>query len=440
MNLMIKNATVFTNDPSTGIIRKGYVGIDSNLIAFVSEHEIPAGKSEVFDAGGRLLMPGFVNAHGHLYSSLARGIAVKEPFPENFKEILESLWWKLDNCLDREEIYCSALIGAIDSVRCGTTTVFDHHSSQSCISGSLDLVASAAEKIGMRACLCFEVSDRNGRQAAKAGIEENARFARGIRDRCLITSSFGLHASFTLSDETLNLARKSEWESGAGFHIHAAEDQSDLIHAQSLGYNGVIHRLDRLKILTDNTILAHCIHISKKEMDIIADRGCFVAHNPQSNFNNAVGMADVQEMLARNINVCLGTDGFGPHMINEVRQSVFTMKQVRKNPSAGFSEAQKIMFGNNYLLASQKYGRPIGIIKKGALADLIIVDYIPPTPMNEANFMGHFLSGIGYSSISDVIIDGKFVLKHGKITAFDEEEIRNQAVRKTESLWKKFSL
>jgi len=237
--MFITNANLVTLDASGQIISDGALLIDDGLIAEVgSTQELSQrhGRELVLNAGGQVVMPGLINAHTHLYSTLARGMALKDEPPANFLQILERLWWRLDKALLKEDIFYSALIALISCIRHGTTTVIDHHASPGSIAGSLDLIAQALERTGLRGCLCYEVSDRDGPEKAEAGLQENSRFIQRCRQERnpKLAACFGLHASFTLCDETIKRCVELAGNLDVGFHLHVAEDAADVQDAELL--------------------------------------------------------------------------------------------------------------------------------------------------------------------------------------------------------------
>jgi cytosine/adenosine deaminase-related metal-dependent hydrolase len=236
--------------------------------------------------------PGLVCAHTHLYSALARGMPAPPRTPRTFPEILELVWWRVDRALDLEMLRWGALLGALEALEAGTTAIVDHHSSPSAVEGSLDVIAQACAEVGVRVLCCYEVTDRNGADGAKAGLAENERFLRA-GGRGLV----GAHASFTLSDETLDAVCGLATDLGVGVHVHVAEDPVDAAAGARLA-----ERAD------DRWILAHAVHLDRKLPGT-------VVHNPRSNLNNAVGYG----RPARFDRVALGTDGIGADMLEEFR-------------------------------------------------------------------------------------------------------------------------
>jgi putative selenium metabolism protein SsnA len=277
-----------------------------------------------WDAEGQLVLPGSICAHTHFYGAFSRGMDLPGQPPESFPQILERLWWRLDKALTLEDVRYSALVCLVDAIRHGTTTLIDHHASPNAIGGSLDVIGAAVQEAGLRASLCYEVTDRDGKERANAGIDENVRFARRLNqssaaERPQLAASFGLHASLTLSDETLADCVAAADELGLGFHIHAAEGMSDQKDALRKSGKRVVHRLDDAGILGPKTIAVHCVHVDEGEIERLAETGTWVTHQPRSNMNNAVGVAPVERMLGEGVNVGLGNDGFSNQMFFELK-------------------------------------------------------------------------------------------------------------------------
>jgi putative selenium metabolism protein SsnA len=361
-----------------------------------------------------------------------------------FVEILEKLWWPLDKALDKEAVYYSAMVCIIDAIRHGATTLFDHHASPSIIPGSLDIIAKAVEESGIRASLCYEVSDRNGLDQAKEGIRENVRFIQRVREEKpangRLAATFGLHASITLSDATLEQCREAIPED-VGFHIHVAEGMADQYDSLDKYGKRVVDRLYQHQILNPKTILAHAVHVDAREMELIAESGCRVSHQPRSNMNNAVGIGDIPSMLRLGIPVCLGNDGFSNTMWDEWKVAYLVHKLVKADPQAmGGYDIQQIAIYNNAKLASEQFGtEPIGMLEPGAQADLIFVDYHPFTPIDAGNLPWHIVFGFNESMITATMVAGKFLMIDRKLLTVDEEKTSAEAMKIAPRVWEKYN-
>jgi putative selenium metabolism protein SsnA len=388
-------------------------------------------EEEILDAHGQIVMPGLICAHTHFYGAFSRGMAVPGNPSRNFQEILANLWWKLDKGLDEEGVKYSALALLADATRYGCTTLFDHHASPNCIDGSLDIEAEAVTESGLRASLCYEVTDRDGEEKALAGIRENGRFISGVEAgnySPMLKAHFGLHASLTVSDETLEKCI-AENSGRVGFHTHAAEGIVDQEDSLTKYGKRVVERFADSGILGEKTILAHGVHITPHEIDLLAQSGTWLSHQPRSNMNNAVGVAPVEEMLKQGVKVALGNDGFSNAMWQEWFFAYLIQKDQQADPRAmnGY-DVIKIAVENNSRLASQTWGGlRIGMIEKGAAADLILVDYHPITPMHAGNLPWHILFGFRDGMVTSTIAGGKLLMKDRKLLLLDEAEIAAKA-------------
>ena len=317
----------------------------------------------------------------------------------------------------------SAEVILLDAIRKGTTTLVDHHASPGAVRGSLDRIASAVKKAGVRACLCYEVSDRDGERVAEEGMAENAAFAR----RCIaqhdphLRALFGLHAAFTLSDRTLERAAGLGRDLGVGFHVHVAEADSDVAHNRSCHGQSPVARLAAHGLLGERSLAAHAVHVDLADINIIARSGTFVAHNPQSNLNNAVGIADVCGLAERGVRVGLGTDAMTVGMLEELRVGLWAQHLRQGNPSCGFVELTRALFFHNPDLVSRLWGFPLGTLTEGAAGDIILVDYDPPTPLDDDSVLGHLVFGISEAPVDTTICGGR-VLMEGKRLQLDIDE------------------
>ncbi len=397
------------------------------------------------DARGQWVLPGVICAHTHFYGALARGISLPGPAPANLPQILEHLWWWLDKALQPEDIYESARVCLVDAIQHGTTTLVDHHASPYAIAGSLDVIARAVQEAGVRACLCYEVSDRDGPDAAQAGLEENVRFIRRTRYReCggdgWLTSAFGLHASFTLSDETLEQAVGLARALDVGFHLHLAEGEVDVQDALVRAGTRTVGRLARAGVLGPKTIAAHGVHLDAAEVALLHETGTYVVHNPRSNMNNGVGVAPVAQMLAAGVPVGLGNDGFSNNMFAEMATAYLLPKLAARDPRAlSAPQVMEMAFGHNGRLASALFAQPLGCLAVGAGADVILVDYAPPTPVTAENWPWHVLFGLDGSQVTTTIVAGEVLMRDRVLTHLDTAEIAARARERAAQLWRRLA-
>jgi putative selenium metabolism protein SsnA len=434
MSYLLKSPTVVTFDPPS--VELADLRIAGGRIVERGSHLEPRADDEVIDLSGKLIMPGMVCGHTHLYSALARGMPAPPRVPTNFKEVLELIWWRLDRALDEETIYWSAIAGAVDAARAGTTCLFDHHASPSHIRGSLQIVREAIEKVGLRAVLCYEVTDRGGDEERDHGLDENRAFLEWTRQSSTseglpqFRGMIGAHASFTLSDDSLERCAELMRQFNAGLHIHVAEDTCDVEDARSRYGAGIVERLKKHGALNTRTILAHGIHLSDEQIELAKSAGVWFAHNPRSNANNQVGYAPVAKFGAR---LALGTDGIGADMFEESRFAYFKGRDSR----SGFAADDWLrVLANNQRLASEMFGEAFGALEAGGIADLLVLDYQPPTPLTSGNLAWHLAFAMNSASIESVMVNGRFIIENRR-AAFDEEYLAEQARAATEKLWKK---
>ena len=327
----------------------------------------------------------------------------------------------------------------MDSARCGVGTLVDHHSSPSAVNGSLDVIERAFREVGLRGVLCYETSDRNGPKNAQEGIDENIRFIERARESDgLVSASFGLHASFTLSDRTLRRCTEANDSLKAGFHVHVSEDRSDNEDARRKHGKSPVRRLHGLGVLDERALAAHCIHVSGADIAALARHKINVVHNPQSNCNNAVGAARVLEMVKAGVLVGLGSDGYSPRMWDEFKTAFHVQKLQAGDPRVAYSEAYALALLNNRSIAKKVWGMEIGRIKEGARADLVLYDYYPPTPLTSENIFGHALFGIAHAPVDSLIVNGRFVLRDRRFVNVDERVVAEKASACARELWRRF--
>jgi putative selenium metabolism protein SsnA len=444
--MIIKNAKIITFGNPNLIIEPGGVRIgQTGKIETVFDGDNipdPVGDEEIIDAHGQYLMPAGICAHTHFYGAFSRGMYIPGDAADAFPMILEKLWWKLDKSLDADANYYSAMVCLLDAIHNGTTTLIDHHASPNSIPGSLDILAKAVLESGIRTSLCYEVTDRDGQIKSDEGIAENVRFIREAQSGKFgqqISALFGLHASLTLDDKTLEKALK-ECPDGSGFHIHAAEhsvDEYDSIKRSGLR---VVERLNQFGILGPKSLVAHGVHIDAHEILLLAETGTWLSHQPRSNMNNAVGLPDVESMLNMGVKVCLGNDGFSNSSWEEWKAAYFAHKLLNLDPRR--MQADKIyqmaIVNNRELVKTLFNGLETGEIKAGAAADLILVDYKPFTDMTVDNFPWHVIFGFQDGMVTTTIANGNILMRDRKVTVVDEDAIIKEAKQISTSVWKKY--
>ncbi len=442
--MLITNATLLSFDEEGQPLSDHALYIEDGKIAAIGPQKALQAwyqDAETLDARGQYVMPGNICAHTHFYGAFARGMAIPGAPPKDFPEILQKLWWPLDKALDAEAVRYSALVMLIDAIKNGTTTLIDHHASPNAIPGSLDVIADAVEQAGLRAVLCYEVTDRDGAAKAKAGIEENVRFIRKSKSekrKSRIAATFGLHASLTLSDTTLDACREAAPE-GTGFHIHVAEHEADEYDSLAKSGTRVVDRLHKHGLLGPHTIVAHGVHVDAREIALLAETETWVTHQPRSNMNNGVGVAPVESLMRAGVNVCLGTDGFPHSMWEEARFAYMLQKVHHRDPRRmPGDDVYRMLTANNAALVEQFFPDPIGVLAEGAVADLIFVDYHPHTPLTYGNLPWQIIFGFHESMVTTTICGGQVLMRDRQLLTLDEAAITAAARQLAPKIWERY--
>jgi putative selenium metabolism protein SsnA len=437
--IIVGNGRLITRDPQNPFLENGAVCVQDSTIREVGnsrDMKVKYPEAEFIDAGGGVIMPGLINTHHHIYSAMARGMSLPNHNPRNFTEILEGLWWRLDRKLTLEQISLSALTTYMNCVKNGVTTVFDHHASYGSVTGSLNEISKAACKLGVRTCLCYEISERDGEDKTQLAIEENFDFIRsaGSAGNSMLKAMIGLHASFTLTDRILDFIGR-ENTAGAGYHVHVAEGIDDVEDSVRKYGVRVVHRLKERNILGPKTLAVHCVNIDEAEMDVLKETDTMVVHNPESNMGNAVGCPKVLDMCGKGILTGLGTDGYTSDMLESMKVANILHKHDSKNPGAAWGEIPQMLFYNNAEIAGRFFDTPVGVLKPGASADIIITDYNPPTPMNGDNCNGHILFGMNGKNVVTTMIGGIVRMRDRKLKGIDEDAILAESREEAACLW-----
>jgi putative selenium metabolism protein SsnA len=440
--LLIGNGKVVTRDRACPFIENGAVAVEGKLIKETGDTASLRAKypdAEFIDAEGKLIMPGFINTHMHYYSTFARGIALGGKPATTFGEVLSGLWWRLDKQLTLDDVYYSCAGPMIDEIRSGVTSVIDHHASPFAVEGSLFKIAEAAKLFGIRSNLCYETSDRDGEKIAATGIKENADFAKYCKEQNddMITSLFGIHAQMTVGEKTLNRCVEAAAAAGTGFHIHAAEGIEDVVDAVSKYGLRVIERLHKYGLLSEQSIAVHCIHITDEEMELLKESGVAVVHNPQSNMGNAVGISPVLDMLKRGVLVGMGTDGYAADVLESYKTAAILHKHARGIPSAAWAEPPAMLFENNKKIMERFIKGKVGALAKDHFADIIIVDYKGPTPVNGDTINSHILFGVSGRHVDTTIINGRIIMKDRVLVNIDEESLLSKSRELAKKLWER---
>ncbi len=436
--LLIGNGRLITRDHGL-FLENGAVVTDGTRIADIgdtAEMKTKYPAAEWIDAHGGTIMPGLINTHNHIYSAFARGLSIKGYNPHDFGDILEGMWWKIDRHLTKENDSLSAYAVYIDCIKNGVTTIFDHHASYFDIPGSLDAIADAAKDLGVRTCLCYEVSDRDGEEKMRQSVLENERMiGRAEADESdMLKGMMGLHAAFTLSDETLALCREHT-PASTGFHIHVAEGPGDQIDSLKKYNKRIVERLFESGILGEKTLAVHCVHVSPAEMDLLRETDTMVVHNPESNMGNAVGCGPVLRLFSKGILLGLGTDGYTNDMLESYKVGNIIHKHNLCDPTVAWVEIPTMLFENNPLIAARFFNRPLGVLARGAYADVIVTDYDPLTPMDGSNANGHILFGMNGRSVITTVCNGRVLMKDRKLLVANEADVMQACRESAAKLW-----
>lgn len=442
MRLLISHARLITQDPKLGVIDDGALLIDGDEIKAIGssseliEAHLKPGV-EHLDVQGKVVMPGLINCHTHIYSAFARGMAVSRP-TRNFVEVLENLWWLVDKQLSTRDCTLSAYATISESIKMGVTTIIDHHASPNAVRDSLFAIDEAADKLGVRRSLAYEVSDRDGEQVVRDGIDENIAYMKAVNhlDNGMQNGLFGLHAAFTLSDQTLDMCANAIADVKGGYHVHVAEGLPD--ETLSLERHGmrVVQRLDNFGVVSPESLMIHCVHLDDDEMNIIKEHNSVVVHNPMSNMNNGVGVTPVKRILDHQIPVGLGTDAYNNDMFESLKVAKILMSHLAGEPGVGFMEAVRAQFETNAHIASTLFNRELGVLRPGAQADLIVMDYHPYTMLNSDNWAGHAVFGMQGSLVTDTMIAGSWVMQNRQVKGLDEDRIFSEISERAQLCWK----
>jgi len=375
--------------------------------------------ADKLDCTGKFVTKSFAVGHHHVYSALARGMGAPKIKPTKFTEILKYIWWTLDKSLDKDTIEASALATALACAKAGATFAFDHHASPNFIDGSLDIIANAFERVGISHLLCYEITDRDGNKRSQQGIEETENYLNSHQ------GLVGLHASFTVGDESMGKAAEIINKYNSGVHIHVAEDKYDQQDCKEKYKKRVVERLNDFGLLkSPKTILGHCLHINDTERDLIKNSQAWVVQNTESNLNNSVGYFNSEGLGNR---IMLGTDGMHSDMLRSSKAAYFVGQGFDKiDFQSAYDRFRNV---HHYLNENDFTG--------DGENNLVVLDYDAPTEMNKSNFLGHFIFGLNSNHIEHVISNGKLIVKDRNLTKVDETEILKFTRRQTNRLWKK---
>ena len=431
MAIVLENAILADIDPIRA--EPGELRIDGNLITDRGKRVSRETLDDTIDCRGALVLPGLVNGHAHSYLSLAVGAPAAATAPQNLRETLQSGAWRVDRAHNAESVETAARIAALDALQCGTTTLIDHHSSPNCIAGSLDRIERGFADVGLRGVLCYETSDRHGSSGSAAGLEENRRYL----ERCAETRSgrfagmVGAHASFTLEDDTLAQLARLAADFDVGIHMHVAEDADDEEDCQERFQTFLIDRLSGCGVLRPRSIFAHCVHLDAEALLRLRDAGVTVAHNPRSNLYNGVGTAPHS---ALRMPVMLGTAGHGNDLLTEAR---FAWSVTREHRVFIAPDVVLRLLAQSARVASDALDILLGKLERDAVADVVITDYRPATPLTTQTLAAHLLCSLSSRNVRSVMVNGRWLLREGAIESCDADAQKSQAVGVAEALWRR---
>lgn len=420
--LYLHNAAYLDSDSLA--VTQGHIAVEQGPFGTIKPvADIPpvtergAGDTVIY-CKGRLVTRALACGHHHIYSALSRGMPPAPKAPQNFNEVLELVWWRLDKCLDRDMIAASALAAGLHMIKNGVTFCIDHHASPFAIEGSLDVIAEAFDRVGVGHLLCYETSCRDGDAIAQQGLDEHDRyFSKGGKGHV------GLHASFTVSDAVLQKSVALAKKHGTGVHIHVAEAKSDMEHCLKVHGKTVVQRLkDAGALDLPQTILGHCVHVTEEDKTILAQSPCWIVQNVESNQNNNVGLAGYGYCNK----VMLGTDGMHSDMLRSAQAAYFSGISVEGLSCAAAYER---------LRATHKHIALHNAPGDGA-NNLIIMDYDSPTLLTQANALGHIFYGWDAGHVRTVISQGRVMVDEGHFCG-DEQGILEFAREQSQRLWAK---
>ena len=417
MNLVINGRLITRDEGGKGYYEHGAVAYEGATITEVGQ-----------ESALRAKYP-----QAHIYSALARGLSIVGNNPTNFYEVLDGTWWAIDRKLTLEGTRASADALYIDCIKQGVTTIFDHHASYAEIPGSLHTIAESAKKFGIRSCLCYEVSDRDSEEKC---LQENADFITECQKNQdpMLAAMFGGHALFTISDKTFD--RMVAANNGrTGYHIHVSEGMNDVYDSLQNYGRRPVQRLQDHGILGEKTILGHCIHVNTAEMEIIRDTGTMVVNNPESNMGNAIGICPVLQLHKRGILLGMGTDAYTNDMLESLKVALCSQRSQNCLPNVGWCEVTDMLFRNNAKIGEKYFPVQLGVLKAGAAADIIVMDYKPFTPFSDENIDGHMIFGMTGRQCQTTIAGGKLLMQDRQLVGIDEEAENAHILEAAKKLW-----
>jgi len=442
VDILVKNGLILTMNQKRRVLEDGAVAIkDGYIIAVGKTGDISRDfKAEkVIDASGKIVMPGLVCSHTHLYGMLLRGaplFAKIEP-PADFTQILQRVWWPVDEAMNYQDAYASALVGCLEFLKTGTTLFADTYSGPNSIENVLDHIARAVNEVGIKGIIAYEATERHSKEEGERGVRENIRFIKKTGGKGKVRGMFSIHASFTVSNDLIRRVRELANAYKAPVTMHVSEGLSDVYHNMERYGKRTIERLYDVGLLGPDVVLAHCVNINHNELEILAETGAKVAHNPMSNMLNAVGVAPVPEMLEKGIPVGLGNDGYIFDGFENLRVAYLLHKVHSRDPRL-ITPLQVTEMAT--IKGAELYGleKEIGSIEVGKKADIIIIKPdVLPTPLTAQSVYGHLVNTVDGDDVETTIVDGKVLMENGKVLTVNEEEAEKTAQKTADELWRR---
>jgi 5-methylthioadenosine/S-adenosylhomocysteine deaminase len=434
-DLLIENGLIVTGDEMGTIYENGYVSVSDGKITGLGQAESRRKAEEVVDASGCVVIPGLITAHTHLYGILLRGATLNIEPPTDFAQVLQRVWWPVDEALTVEDAYASALSASADMLRNGSTLYADTYSGPNSIEGSLDAIARGTREVGIRGIVAFEMTERHDHDEAERGLQEGVHFIKSLKQNDLVFGMVSIHASFTVSDEAVIRAVKEAEKLDVPITVHTSEGLVDLYHNLENSGERTVERLARLGVLGPRTVLAHCVHVNDYEIDLIAKSGSSVAHNPMSNMLNAVGISPVPLMLKKKITVGLGNDGWIYDPFENMRCALTVHRLASGNPSI-ISPEQVFKMATLDGARCYNLDDKLGSLERGKYADIVILDGAKvPTPLTRESVIGHLLNTFTGKDVRDVYINGSQKVKSKKLVLTSDEHIADVSRESAEALW-----
>ncbi len=438
-DLTIKNGLIVTGNERGTVYEKGHVSVSNGVITSIGPGGSSTKADTVIDASGCVVIPGLITAHTHLYGILLRGASLNIEPPTDFTQVLQRVWWPVDEALTVDDAYASALSASADMLLGGSTLYADTFSGPNSIEGSLDAIARGTREVGIRGIVAFEMTERHNQEEAERGLREGAQFIRSLKKDDLISGMMSIHASFTVGDEIVTKTVNEAKRLNVPITVHTSEGLVDLYHNLEHSGERTVERLSRLGVLGPKTVLAHCVHVNDHEMDLIAESKSSVAHNPMSNMLNAVGVSPVPSMLKRGITVGLGNDGWIYDPFENMRCALTVHRLASGNPSAIGPEQ---IFRMATLDGARCYGmdKKIGSLENGKMADIVILDGSRvPTPLTKGSVIGHLLNTFRGSDVRDVFVGGIHSVENSRLKLTSQDTVARISRESARSLWSRLN-